>query len=108
LGGMKKPLLNKFQLLLYVTGRAPPSTRAIANLQGICESHMAGSYSIEVIDLLKDPQRAEDDKILATPMLVRRKPPPMRRILGDLSDTERVLRGLDLPAAASETKPPRK
>jgi circadian clock protein KaiB len=61
---------------------------------------MAGTYSIEVVDILKDPQRAESEKILATPMLVRKKPPPVRRILGDLSDTERVLRGLDLPRQA--------
>jgi len=99
---------NTFQLSLYITGHAPPSARAIANLQIICNSHMAGIYSIEVIDVLKDPQRAENDKILATPMLIRRKPPPVRRILGDLSDTARVLTGLDLPTIASGMEIPSK
>lgn len=101
LGGKKTIRADTFQLSLYVTGVAPPSARAIANLQHICKSHMSGSYSIEVIDVLKDPQRAERDKILATPMLIRQKPSPVRRILGDLSDTERVLRGLDLPVVAN-------
>jgi circadian clock protein KaiB len=106
LGRARKSTPGTFQLLLYVTGRAPPSARAIANLQDICNSHMAGAaYSLEVVDVLKDPQRAETDKILATPMLIRRKPPPVRRILGDLSDTSRVLRGLDLPAAAGGISP---
>ena len=85
-----------WQLRLYVAGQTPKSRNAIANLQLICEEHMNGHYSIEVIDLLVSPERSKGDQILAIPTLVRRLPEPVRKIIGDLSDTERVLVGLDL------------
>ena len=77
-------------------GRRPSRVAAFANLKRICEEQLKGRYTIEVIDLLKNPRLAKDDQILAIPTLVRRLPPPVRRIIGDLSDTERVLVGLDL------------
>jgi circadian clock protein KaiB len=83
-------------LRLYVAGQTPKSSAAFDNLQRLCEERLKGHYSIEVIDLLKNPRLAKDDQILAIPTLVRRLPPPVRRIIGDLSNTERVLVGLDL------------
>ena len=85
-----------FELRLYVAGRTPKALRAFANLRKICDEHLAGRYSIEVIDLLKDPQLGRGDQILALPTLVRRLPAPIKKIIGDLSNTERVLVGLDL------------
>jgi circadian clock protein KaiB len=83
-------------LRLYVAGQTPKSIAAFRNLKTICEQHLAGQYRIEVIDLLENPTLAAGDQILAIPTLVRRLPPPMKRIIGDLSNTERVLVGLDL------------
>jgi len=83
-------------LRLYVAGQTPKSLTAFANLKRICEEHLAGQYEIEVIDLLENPQLAGNDQILAIPTLVRQLPPPVRKIIGDLSNTERVLVGLDL------------
>lgn len=88
--------MTLFKLRLYVTGRTPNSQRAIANLRAICESALEGAYDIEVIDVLEHPTLAENEKILATPTLVKRLPEPVRKIIGDLSDRERVLLGLDL------------
>ena len=88
-----------WNLRLYVAGQTPKSARAISNLRNICEEHLAGRYSIEVIDLLKDPQLARGDQILAIPTLVRRLPEPIKKIIGDLSNSERVLIGLDLRPA---------
>lgn len=85
-----------FELRLYVAGQTPKSLRAFANLRQICEEHLAGRYQIEVIDLLENPQLGRGDQILALPTLVRRLPEPMIKIIGDLSNTERVLVGLDL------------
>jgi circadian clock protein KaiB len=85
-----------YNLRLYVAGQTPKSLTAIANLKQLCEQHLAGRYTIEVVDLLKNPQLAEGDQILAVPTLVRRLPPPIKRIIGTLSDTERVLVGLDI------------
>ena len=85
-----------FQLRLYVAGATVKSLAAIANLQRICETHLAGQYSLEVIDLTETPQLAAGDQILAIPTLVRRLPKPIRKIIGDLSNEERVLVGLDL------------
>jgi circadian clock protein KaiB len=85
-----------WELRLYVAGQTPKSLAAFANLKEICEQHLAGRYHIEIVDLLKEPQRARDDQILAIPTLVRKLPPPLRKIIGDLSNTERVLVGLDL------------
>jgi circadian clock protein KaiB len=83
-------------LRLYVAGQTPKSITAFANLKKICEKHLAGKYHIEVVDLLKNPGLAHGDQILAIPTLVRKLPEPMRKIIGDLSNTERVLIGLDL------------
>lgn len=85
-----------YELKLYVAGQTPKSLAAFANLKKICEEHMKGEYSIEIIDLLKKPQLAQGDQILALPTLVRRLPEPIRKIIGDLSNTEKVLVGLDL------------
>ncbi|MFH1953422.1 MAG: circadian clock protein KaiB [Pseudomonadota bacterium] len=83
-------------LRLYITGKTPGSERAIADLHRICEEEFAGQYRLDVIDVLKRPQLAEDEKILATPTLIKKLPPPLRRIIGDLSDKEKVLFALDL------------
>jgi circadian clock protein KaiB len=85
-----------FELRLYVAGQTPKAIRAFTNLRRICEEHLEGRYSIEVIDLLKDPKLGQGDQILAVPTLVRRLPEPIKKIIGDLSDIERVLVGLDL------------
>jgi circadian clock protein KaiB len=85
-----------WELRLYVAGQTPKSIAAFANLKKICEEHLAGQYRIEVIDLLKQPQLAAGDQILAIPTLVRKLPEPVRKIIGDLSDTERTLVGLNL------------
>lgn len=86
-------------LRLYVAGQTPKSRAAFANLKKICEEHLAGQYTIEVIDLTENPRLARGDQILAVPTLVRRLPPPIKKIIGDLSDTERVLVGLDIQPA---------
>lgn len=85
-----------YRLKLYVAGQTPKSLAAIANLKRICDEHLAGRYTIEVIDLMVTPQLAAGDQIVAVPTLVRRLPPPLKRIIGNLSDTERVLVGLDI------------
>ncbi len=85
-----------WELRLYVAGQTPRAVKALDNLKKICEEHLAGDYSIEVIDLLKNPQLARGDQILAVPTLVRKLPEPIKKIIGDLSDKERVLVGLDL------------
>jgi circadian clock protein KaiB len=90
------PAENVWELRLYVAGQTAKSVTAFANLKAICEEHLAGKYHIEVIDLLENPQLARGDQILAIPTLVRKLPQPVRRIIGDLSNTERVLVGLDL------------
>jgi circadian clock protein KaiB len=88
--------LETWELRLYTAGETPRSTAALANLRKICEEHLAGRYTIEVVDLLARPQLAQGEQIVAIPTLVRRLPEPMRKIIGDLSNTERVLIGLDL------------
>jgi circadian clock protein KaiB len=90
-----KPSL-KYDLRLYVAGQTPRSLQALSNLKRICEEHLAGRYRVEIIDLLKKPQLAAGDQILAIPTLVRAIPKPARKIIGDLSDTERVLVGLEV------------
>lgn len=87
-----------FQLRLYVAGQTPKSIRAFENLKLICEEHLAGQYNLEVIDLIKKPKLAREDQILAIPTVVRRLPPPLKKLIGDLSNTERVLVGLQLKA----------
>lgn len=84
------------ELRLYVAGQTPRSLAALANLKKLCKEHLAGKYRLEVIDLLQNPQLARGDQIVAIPTLVRRLPPPIRKIIGDLSNTERVLVGLQL------------
>ncbi len=85
-----------YMLRLYVAGQTPKSIAAFANLKKICEMHLHGRYQIEIVDLLKNPQLAKGDQILAIPTLVRKLPPPIKKIIGDLSQTERVLVGLDI------------
>lgn len=85
-----------YNLKLYVAGQTPKSQAAFANLKAICEEHLQNKYTIEVIDLLENPQLAKGDQIVAIPTLVRKLPEPLRKIIGDLSNTERVLVGLDL------------
>jgi len=88
-----------WQLRLYVAGQTPKSLTAFSNLKQICESHLKGRYHIQVIDLVAQPQLSKGDQIVAIPTLVRRLPVPVRKIIGDLSNTERVLVGLDLRPA---------
>ncbi|MGO8899152.1 MAG: circadian clock protein KaiB, partial [Isosphaeraceae bacterium] len=90
--------MDKYVIKLYVTGQTHRSQRAIDNLRRICEEELRGQYDLVVIDVLERPQLAEDERILATPTVVKELPPPIRRIIGDLSDAERVLVGLDLHA----------
>ena len=92
----KKVTPEEYVLRLYVAGQTAKSLAAFANLKKICEEHLAGRYKIEVIDLVENPQLAAGDQILAIPTLVRKLPEPVRKIIGDLSNTERVLIGLDL------------
>ena len=88
-----------WQLRLYVAGQTPKSLMAFRNLKKICEEHLKDEYRIEVIDLMEQPQLSKGDQILAIPTLVRQLPKPMRKIIGDLSDTQKVLIGLDLRRA---------
>ena len=96
--GLARPssAAQTYQLRLYVAGQTPKSVLAFTNLKQICEEHLQGRYEIEIIDLLQNPQLASGDQILAVPTLVRRLPEPIKKIIGDLSNTERVLVGLDL------------
>ena len=91
-----EPPVPRWELKLYVAGQTAKSLQALANLKRICEDYLSGEYQIEVIDLIKNPQLARGDQILALPTLVRKLPEPVRKIIGDLSNTERVLVGLDL------------
>jgi circadian clock protein KaiB len=92
---------DSYDLRLYVAGQTESSRRAIGNLKRICEEHLAGRYAIEVIDLLERPQLAAGDQIIALPTLVRRLPAPLKKIIGDLSNTDRVLVGLDVRSRAT-------
>jgi circadian clock protein KaiB len=87
---------KKWELRLYIAGQTARAAAAFTNLKNICEEHLAGQYSIEIIDLLKNPKLASGDQIIAVPTLVRKLPEPVRKIIGDLSNKERVLVGLDL------------
>ena len=91
----------QYRLRLYVAGQSARSVAAIANLKRVCEEHLEGRYSVEVIDLLEQPQLAKGDQILAVPTLVLKLPEPVRKIIGDLSNTDRVLVGLDLKGRAT-------
>ena len=92
----QNPEPDRWQLRLYVAGQTPKSIAALTNLKRLCETHLAGRYEIEVIDLLKNPRLAAGDQILAIPTLVRKLPTPVKKIIGDLSNEVRVLVGLDL------------
>jgi circadian clock protein KaiB len=100
----KEPDPELWELRLYVAGQTPNSIRAFANLKKIAEEHLKGKYTIEIIDLVKNPQLAAGDQILAIPTLVRKLPEPIKKIIGDLSNTERVLVGLDIRPKSSELK----
>jgi len=93
---VKRATTPKWDLRLYVAGQTPKSLAAFANLKRLCEEHLRGEYRIEVVDLLRNPQFAEGDQIVAIPTLVRKLPPPIKKIIGDLSNEERTLIGLDL------------
>ena len=95
-GPIKKGARRSWRLRLYVAGQTPKSITALANLKRMCDSHLAGRYSIEVVDLLEKPHLARRDDIVVIPTLVRQLPPPIRKIIGDLSNVERVLVGLDV------------
>ena len=96
---------HAYTLRLYVTGHTPRSVRAIKNLQAICERELTGEYEITVIDVLESPGLAEEERIIATPTLIRQLPPPVQRVVGDLSDVDKVLLGLDLvPRSAPKGK----
>jgi circadian clock protein KaiB len=97
--GIQRRREKLWQLRLYVAGQTPKSLAAFSNLKRICETHLNGCYSIEVVDLIDQPELSRGDQILAIPTLVRKLPQPVRKIIGDLSDTERVLVGLDLRPA---------
>jgi circadian clock protein KaiB len=92
---------NPWNLRLYVAGQTPKSLTAFANLKRICETNLPGRYTIEVIDLMKEPHRAQHDQIIALPTLVRKLPEPIRRVIGDLSNLERVMVGIQLSALGS-------
>ena len=94
--GVSESESGEYNLRLYVAGQTPKSLAAIANLKKLCENNLAGRYTIDVVDLLVTPQLAAGDQIVALPTLVRRLPPPLKRVIGDLSNTERVLVGLDI------------
>jgi circadian clock protein KaiB len=97
-------ILSKYILTLYVTGNSPRTQIAIDNLNRICAEELDGRYELEIIDVLENPQRAEDERILATPTLIKQLPPPLRRVIGDLSDKEKVLLGLEVrPGAQSSS-----
>lgn len=96
--------MSRFTLKLFVTGNTQRSERAIMNLRRICDEELGGEYQMLIIDVLERPQLAEDEKILATPTLIKQLPPPIRRIIGDLSDTEKVLLGLDITPSYKSTK----
>ncbi len=97
------PKEETWELRLYVAGQTPKSILALKNLKKYCEEHLAGRYTIEIIDLLKNPQLAEGDQIFAIPTLVRKFPEPLRKIIGDLSNEERVLVGLNIRPLAAQT-----
>jgi circadian clock protein KaiB len=98
-------VLSKYILTLYVTGTSPRTQIAIDNLNRICGQDLNGRYELEIVDVLEQPQRAEDERILATPTLIKQLPPPLRRVIGDLSDKDKVLLGLEVrPTANSAQK----
>lgn len=102
---MRGGILAKFQLKLYITGASARADMAIANLRRICEDELRGEYELEIIDVLEHPEAAEDDRILATPTLIKNLPPPLRRVIGDLSDKDKVLLGLEVRPGQGKKEP---
>lgn len=96
-----KPGPAKYALRLYITGMTPKSTRAIANVRKLCEQYLKGSYELEVIDIYQQPKLAKGEQIIATPTLIKKLPLPLRKLIGDMSDTERFLMGIDLKSKNS-------
>lgn len=101
--GAEKPAKDIWNLRLYVAGQTPRSLTAFSNLKKLCEEHLPGRYEIEVVDLVKNPHLAQNDQILALPTLVRKLPAPIKRVIGDLSNAERVMVGIDLDTIAKGT-----
>jgi circadian clock protein KaiB len=105
--GHEGVLLSKYVLKLYVAGSSSRTERAITNIRRICEEELGNRYELVIIDVLENPQLAEDDKILATPTLIKHLPPPLRRVIGDLSDKDKVLLGLEVrPVPDAPSSPP--
>jgi circadian clock protein KaiB len=100
---IRKRSSSEYLLRLYVAGQTPKSIQAFANLKEICETHLKGRYQIEVVDLIENPALARGDQILALPAVVRQLPPPVKKIIGDFSNAERVLVGLDLRSLKKRT-----
>ncbi|MEO5761308.1 MAG: circadian clock KaiB family protein [Vicinamibacteria bacterium] len=98
-GARLPPPAEHFVLRLFVTGMTPRSIQAVENVRRICEEHLEGRYDLQVIDIYQQPTLAKGEQIIATPTLIRKLPLPLRRVIGDLSNTERVLRGLDIKRA---------
>ncbi len=96
--------MHKFLLRLYITGNSVLSQQAIANIYRICRDELNNQYNVEIIDVLEQPQRAEAEKIMVTPTLIKQLPPPLQRIIGDMSNTEKVLMGLDILPEGLETR----
>jgi len=96
----RKAASSHYILKLYVAGQSPKSVNAIANIKKLCEANLQGRYVLEVVDLYQQPQLAKGEQIIAIPTLIRQLPPPLRRIIGDMSNTERVLVGLDIRSDA--------
>jgi circadian clock protein KaiB len=97
---------QRYVLRLYVTGSTPRSTKAIANIRALCEAHLRGRYDLEVIDIYQQPVLARGEQIIAAPTLIKKLPAPLRKVVGDLSNVERVLMGLDLRVLDDETTQP--
>jgi len=95
------PIAIRYVLRLYVTGSTPRSTRAITNIRKICEQHLEGRYDLEIVDICEHPTLAEGEQIIAAPTLIKKLPLPLRRFIGDMSQTDRILLGLDLREAAA-------
>jgi circadian clock protein KaiB len=98
---------GRYKLRLFITGSTPHSTRAIENMRRICEEHLDGRYDLEVVDVYEDPEATREFQVIATPTLVKILPEPLRRIIGDLSNRERVLAGLDLAPVTDNRRPSR-
>ena len=98
----KRPM--EWELRLYVAGQSPQSLAAFTNLKALCEAHVSGRYRIEIVDLLKTPQLSREDQIVAVPTVVRKLPPPMKKVIGNLSNIERALVGLQLRPASNRSR----